>query len=375
MDIVARIYVSSTFEDLKDYREKVRVALRQMGHEDIAIEYYVAEDKRPLDKCLEDVASCDLYIGIFAWRYGYVPDGYDKSITELEYRKAVETGKKCLIFLLNEEVPWPIKFVDRGKNEKRVRALKTELSKEKTVSFFKSADELASFVGPAVHIWENERRILTLSRTANQKMLSGYNPSRLPDYPDMYKSNDMESIFKPGADLEGLDLREYTMASVNLTGAIMDNVNLGGVNLIESNLVETKLVGAHLEGANLRKAHLERANLAGSFMENTDLRGANLREAYLEDADLRGASMINANLKGAYLEDADLSGADLTRAILMETDFKRTNLERANLKGTIDLTFDQLSQVKTLYNTKLDEELLIPLKEKYPNLFENPEDE
>lgn len=100
---MARIYVSSTFKDLKDCREKVRVALRQMSHEDIAMEYYVAEDKRPLYKCLEDVSSCDLYIGIFAWRYGYVPDGYDKSITELEYRKAVETGKKCLIFLLHEE--------------------------------------------------------------------------------------------------------------------------------------------------------------------------------------------------------------------------------------------------------------------------------
>lgn len=372
---MARIYVSSTFEDLKDYREKVRVALKQMRHEDIAMEYYVADDKRPLDKCLEDVASCDLYIGIFAWRYGYVPDGYNKSITELEYRKAVETGKKCLIFLLNEDVPWPIKFIDRGKNEKRIGALKTELSKEKTVSFFKSADELASLVGPAVHIWENERRIQTPSGAANQEMLSGYNPSKLPDYPDMYTSTDMKSIFKPGADLEGLDLREYTMASVNLTRATMDNVNLGGVNLMESKLVETKLVGAHLEEANLRKAHLEGANLAGAFMENADLRGANLRGAYLEDVDLKGASMINANLKGAYLEDADLSGADLTRAILMETDFKRTNLERANLKGARDLTLDQLSQVKTLYNAKLDEELLTPLKEECPNLFENPEDE
>jgi hypothetical protein len=29
--------------------------------------------------------------------------------------------------------------------------------------------------------------------------------------------------------------------------------------------------------------------------------------------------------------------------------------------------------VRTLYNAKLDEELLIPLKEKYPALFEVPE--
>jgi hypothetical protein len=31
--------------------------------------------------------------------------------------------------------------------------------------------------------------------------------------------------------------------------------------------------------------------------------------------------------------------------------------------------------VKTLYNAKLDEELLTPLKEKYPALFEEPKDE
>jgi hypothetical protein len=29
--------------------------------------------------------------------------------------------------------------------------------------------------------------------------------------------------------------------------------------------------------------------------------------------------------------------------------------------------------VKTLYDTKLDEKLLIPLREKYPVLFEEPE--
>src|SRR5659263_239672 len=31
---MARIYVSSTFNDLKEFREHVRLQLRQMGHED-----------------------------------------------------------------------------------------------------------------------------------------------------------------------------------------------------------------------------------------------------------------------------------------------------------------------------------------------------
>ena len=67
------IYLSSTYEDLKDHREAVYRALRRLGHDVGAMEDYVATDQRPVDKCLADVAACDIYVGILAWRYGYVP--------------------------------------------------------------------------------------------------------------------------------------------------------------------------------------------------------------------------------------------------------------------------------------------------------------
>jgi hypothetical protein len=68
---VAKIYISSTFEDLKDCRQAVYDTLRKMRHDVIAMEDYVATDKRPLKKCLADVAACEVYVGIFARRYGY----------------------------------------------------------------------------------------------------------------------------------------------------------------------------------------------------------------------------------------------------------------------------------------------------------------
>src|SRR5438270_11134060 len=107
---LAKLYLSSTYNDLKAYREAVYHTLRQMQHDVIAMEDYVATDQRPLNKCLADVADCDLYIGLFAWRYGYVPQEGNpdhKSITEFEYRKAVEVGKSRLIFLLDEKASWP----------------------------------------------------------------------------------------------------------------------------------------------------------------------------------------------------------------------------------------------------------------------------
>src|ERR1044071_7013147 len=98
---MAKIYISSTYSDLKEYRDLVYRTLRQMRHDVIAMEDYVATDQRPLAKCLADVADCDMYIGIIAWRYGYIPakDNPEKtSITELEFRHAVQNHKPCLIF-------------------------------------------------------------------------------------------------------------------------------------------------------------------------------------------------------------------------------------------------------------------------------------
>lgn len=154
---MAKVYVSSTYQDLQEHRDKVRAVLRRMGHEDVAMEYYVAGDQRPVDKCLADVAACDVYVGIFAWRYGWVPtrDNPDKlAITEMEYRRAFETHKPCLIFLLSEDAPWPPKFIDRDRTQ--IERLRNGLSEEHSRQPFNSPDELGRLVAEAIHNWEKE---------------------------------------------------------------------------------------------------------------------------------------------------------------------------------------------------------------------------
>ncbi len=154
---MAKVYVSSTFVDLEDCRRQVSILLRRMGHEDVAMEYYTAGDQRSVDKCLADVAACDLYVGIFAWRYGWIPTDNNPeqiSITEMEYRHAVTNGKECLIFLLHEDVPWPRKFIDR--DPFRIEQLRTYLSNKHLRAFFKSAEDIGSVVGPAIYNWAKE---------------------------------------------------------------------------------------------------------------------------------------------------------------------------------------------------------------------------
>lgn len=152
---MARIYVSSTFNDLKEYREAVRQTLRRLGHEDVAMEYYMAEDKRPLERCLEDVAACDVYIGIFAWRYGFNPPGYHQSITELEYRTACDKKKECLIFLLKGEAPWPFDLIEVDALPK-IKALREELSQNHSADSFTTIGDLQVRVAEAINRWEKK---------------------------------------------------------------------------------------------------------------------------------------------------------------------------------------------------------------------------
>jgi hypothetical protein len=149
---MSKIFVSSTFNDLREFRRKVADVVRRARHDDIAMEYYVAEDMRPVDRCLQDVDRCDVYIGIFAWRRGWIPahDNPDRlSITEIEYQRALSTGKHCLIFLLDAKVPWQPEFVDDDK--KRMVEFRSSLAERHGGDRFTSIDDLAYRVVEAIH--------------------------------------------------------------------------------------------------------------------------------------------------------------------------------------------------------------------------------
>jgi hypothetical protein len=147
---MSTIYVSSTFTDLRAHRKALELAIRRLGHVDIAMEYYIAEDSRPLDRCLRDAGSCDLYVGLFARRYGYCPSGKQRSITELEFRTARAAGIECLCFLLAEDATWPGESVESGAGADKLALLRAELSTQYLCGLFTTPDELAAIASAAI---------------------------------------------------------------------------------------------------------------------------------------------------------------------------------------------------------------------------------
>ncbi|MBI4662047.1 MAG: DUF4062 domain-containing protein [Verrucomicrobia bacterium] len=139
-----RIYISSTYEDLREYRSKVQEALKR-DFEMVTAELTEPTSGAALDLTLELVANCDVYLGILAWRYGYVPaennpEGF--SITELEYRRAHQSGKVCLIFLADDHALWPPAMVDRGASGDKMTAFRQALKKSNDIGYFANAEDL-----------------------------------------------------------------------------------------------------------------------------------------------------------------------------------------------------------------------------------------
>ena len=98
-----KVYLSSTLQDLEAEREAIKEVL---GDECVVKHSYHAHERDLVASCLEDVDGCDLYIGILGMRYGFVPPGQERSITQLEYERA--KGKPRLIFLKDESaIPLP----------------------------------------------------------------------------------------------------------------------------------------------------------------------------------------------------------------------------------------------------------------------------
>lgn len=156
---MSKIYVSSTYVDLRDHRAATIGQLRRMQHAVTAMEDYTARDESAAVACTDDVAASDLYVGLVAWRYGHIPKDDNPnslSVVEQEYQAAVDNGVPRLVFMLDETSLWHPLYLDAhsgdGDAGKRIRGFRKRLAEERLASMFTSPEDLAAKVAASVHL-------------------------------------------------------------------------------------------------------------------------------------------------------------------------------------------------------------------------------
>ena len=151
---MARIYLSSSFRDLEPQRAAVLTRLRAAGHATMAMEHYPASAGCPTGRCQTDAQTCDVYVGLFARRYGFVPPDRMIAITEIEYRHALAAERPMAILLLSDEADWPVEWSDRhtgeGAGGQRIERLRRELVARHPVRHFTTSADVVGGVASAL---------------------------------------------------------------------------------------------------------------------------------------------------------------------------------------------------------------------------------
>jgi hypothetical protein len=113
-----QVFVSSTFEDLKDERRAVIEEILNMGHIPVGMESFEAANEAQWEYVKKRIAASDYFVVIIAERYGSV-DEHGISFTQREYEYARQMKVPVAAFPLSDEAraTWPTKHVEYDRKE------------------------------------------------------------------------------------------------------------------------------------------------------------------------------------------------------------------------------------------------------------------
>jgi hypothetical protein len=141
-----KIFISSTRQDLDPFRDDVIALLRSNGKITNIMEGFGSRGADSTEVCRREIEGSDILVGIYAFRYGFVPPGSEASITELEFNYALERGKRCLCYVADQGLA---AFLPSDGRDDDVKRFKDKVS-DLVITTFNSASTLAARISADV---------------------------------------------------------------------------------------------------------------------------------------------------------------------------------------------------------------------------------
>jgi hypothetical protein len=141
-----QVFVSSTYADLKDERQRVIQTLMELDCIPAGMELFPAADQDQFEFIKRVINDCDYYLVIVGGRYGSIT-AQGISYTEQEYHYALDRGLK-VVALLHENPD----LIPLGKSEQdpglrsQLQSFRDKLAAGRLVRFWRTADELPGIV-------------------------------------------------------------------------------------------------------------------------------------------------------------------------------------------------------------------------------------
>ncbi len=238
------IFLSSTFLDLKELREKIADRLHDVfGAHLLVMETFGSDAAPPVISAVRRVRESDVFIGIYARRYGSVDLATGKSITELELDEAERslsagTLSAILLYWLDEDASWP---PDLCENDAAAIAHLTALrehSRQHTYTTFRDPIDLPFFMIRDV-LARIRHRLTPPSFRTRQLILTELRKLQRPIGMEFLTSADRAHLYGRTAKLKEL---VHAIESNGIT-LLLGNSGAGKTSLIHAALIP-ELIGA-----------------------------------------------------------------------------------------------------------------------------------
>jgi len=213
------VMISSTARDLPDYRQQAMDACVRQGMFPIMMEHLPAMDEDAISASMAMVDDAEIFLGIIAHRYGYIPQGYAISITEMEYNRAAERGIPRLIFIMQSDYAAGVEQESDPAKRAQLDSFKERLQTEQIVNFFTSPADLRAQV------------INSLSRFFTRQVNTLHRASLIPEPPEPFIAHPytlLESQSLIGRKKELKQLSKWASDPAHPT-RLMNIVAIGGM--------------------------------------------------------------------------------------------------------------------------------------------------
>jgi len=232
-----RIFLSSTFIDLKELRKDVANRLRDVFGADLLImETFGSDEAPPEISSVRRVRESDVFVGIYARRYGTVDCTTGKSITELELEEAersLSAGNLTgiLRYWLADDVAWPARFCETEKTAAARLSALQEHARQHTFTPFRDPADLPFLVIRDV-LAKIRNRLTPPSFRARQVALPGDRRLQRPIGMEFLTSADARHLcgrgqkikellgaLEPGLETPPLFMRAFSLLPLALDGS------------------------------------------------------------------------------------------------------------------------------------------------------------
>ena len=146
-----QVFISSTYEDLREERTAVISCLLESNCIPVAMEHFPASNMSPMQYIEEMLDDCDYYILILAGKYGSL-DSDEIGYTEKEYDYAVSKGIPVMSFIVKDIKELPYKYCEHdGKGKEKLEAFRKKVSSGRMVRKYSDIGGLKSAVIASIH--------------------------------------------------------------------------------------------------------------------------------------------------------------------------------------------------------------------------------